>query len=366
MARGGGNTRQAYANRGKSKKNDIPNTLAASHTQTSTVDKQNRDLPVRSRNEPLIRNPSLTHPWARNAGTTKSGVVWLHLNAKRILDQQSKGVGAVTVPIGKPDVQFAFLAPLALTETNAHNWAEYDSLSSRLAQKIRTAAKVGAEWKAIKNAFKITPEDTAKNRLAKGVDQGALVSDWLKQIYNDHAKSYSIPKLKVDTPLYYESSDRRALNFEVMLIAERSPKEDVVDIVQTLMKYAAPDLKGGIDIQFPYMFEVYTQPNKWLNYTTLALTAVQPTWNHPFYDGYPSSCNLQLTFKDLSPLYRGAIETGSVINVIQAGASNRKRADGTEPTTLQVKKDNKTSAGDKSGSTGFGPNEPFGDAGGYA
>ena len=316
--------------------------------QAPTVEKNNTDLSSTSKKQPLVRNPSLTHPWGKNPEGRESGLVWIHINGRRIISQQSKGVGTVTVPVGKPDVQFAFLAPLVITETNAHNWGEYDSLASRLAQKVRTAAKVGAEWTALVITFKTaTIEDTAKNRIASGKNQGQLISNWMHDLYS-RVSSYSIPKLKVDTPLYYESSDRRSLNFEVMLVAEKNPKADIIDPVHDLMKFAAPNLKGGgISIDFPYMFSVETSPASWIKYTTLALTAVQPSWNHPYIGGYPSSCNLQLTFKDMSPLYRGAIEEGSVINVIPAGESDRKRAAGEAepptPTTLTVAKSKKVS-----------------------
>jgi len=279
------------------------------------------DKDIASRNSVIKRNPSRTHPWARNPGS--SGFVWIHLNGKKILDQTSKGTGTVSIPIGKPDVQFAFLAPLAITETVAHNWNEYDSLASRLAQKARTAAKIGAEWNALMKTFSTgTPSDNAKTVLAVqhkgkkiGSGQGQFISNWMQSAY-ESVNPHSISKTKVDTPLYYESSDRRNLNFEVMLVAERDPKADIIDIVKDLMKYSSPNLRNkGITIDFPYMFELYTYPKKWIKYTTLALTAVQPTYNAPFISGYPSSCNLQLTFKDMSPLYRGAIETGSVVNV---------------------------------------------------
>jgi len=274
---------------------------------------------IASRNSVIKRNPSVTHPWAANPES--SGFVWIHLKGYRILDQLSKGVGNISIPT-KPDVQFAFLAPLAITETVAHNWNEYDSLASRLAQKARTAAKLGAEWNGLMKTFSTgTPEDNAKNVIAVenkgskiGSGQGQFISNWMQKTYNS-VSPHSIPKLKVDTPLYYESSDRRNLNFEVTLVAERNPKSDIIDIVHDLMRYSCPNLKGGISIDFPYMFELYTHPKQWLKYSTLALTAVQPTYNAPYINNYPSSCQLQLTFKDMSPLYRGAIEDGTVINV---------------------------------------------------
>jgi hypothetical protein len=292
----------------------------------------NRNSDIANRDSSIKRNPSVRHPWALNPAD--SGFVWIHINARRILDQYSKGVGTVRVQEGKPEVQFAFLSPLALTEGTIHNWAEYDSIASRIAQKARTAAKLGAEWNGLMKTFRsTTPEDSAKNVLAnKQTTNGALISTWVRSAYEQIAP-HSIPKLKVDTPLYYESSDRRNLTFEVILIAEDHPKSDLIDPVKDLMKWAAPNLRGrgGITIDFPYMFEVYTQPKKFIKYTTLALTAVQPTWNAPYIGGYPSSCNLQLTFKDLSPLYRSAIEYGSVINVIKTQRTKEKQARGESP-----------------------------------
>lgn len=270
----------------------------------------------------IKRNPSSTHPWARNPES--QGFVWIHINAFEILDQQSKGVGRITVNEGAPLVQFAFLAPLNLTETNAHNWNEYDSMTSRLAQKVRTAAKIGAEWNGLVRSFEGNTEQQTES--AKGyIDNikknagtpGTSIAGLVRKAYNK-LSPHSIPKIKVDTPLYYENSDRRTFTFEVMLVAERDPQSDIIDTVKDLMKFAAPALEGtgGINIKFPYMFEVYTRPNEFIKFSTLALTAVQPTYNSPYISGYPSSCNLQLTFKDLSPLYRSAIEEGTVINVI--------------------------------------------------
>lgn len=287
---------------------------------------------IKSQGTVLKRNPSLTNPWARKAGTKSNKFVWLHLKASKILNQQSKGVGEIKV--STPIVEFAFLAPLNITEGTMHNWGEYESMASRLAQKVRSAAKIGAEYRALVGAFENAPgsgkntgsvnlEASAKNMLQnKSKNAGTIMTDWIGKIHK-HTKSYSIPKFKVDTPLYYESSDRRNLTFEVMLIAERNPKKDLIDTVQDIMKFSCPTLKGrgGIRIEFPYVFDVRTQPQEWLKYPTLALTACQPTWNSPYIDGYPSSCNLQLTFKDMSPLYSGTIESGSIVRVIAPGST---------------------------------------------
>lgn len=280
-----------------------------------------KNLDIASHSSAIKRNPSTKHPWARNVETENNHFVWIHINARRILDQQSKGAGRVRVKPGAPEVQYAFLAPLAITEQAVHNWAEYDSIASRLAQKIRTAAKIGAEWEGLVGAFEGQTEKNNKTRdLLKNnaPNKAQSIAKILETGYNKLA-SHSIQKKKVDTPLYYENSNRRSFTFEVILVAETNPRFDVVEPVKDLMKWSSPALRGGITIDFPYMFEVYTRPKEFIRFSTLALTAVQPTYNAPYIGGYPSSCNLQLTFLDMSPLYRNAIETGSVINVIGRG-----------------------------------------------
>jgi hypothetical protein len=294
----------------------------------------NPDKDIASHNQAIKRNPSSKHPWATNP--EKSGFVWIHINARKILDQYSKGVGRVSVKTGSPEVQYAFLAPLAITEQAVHNWAEYDSIASRLAQKIRTSAKIGAEFRGLVGSFedKANVNDKAKALLKSKAPNKAFAVQRLLQGFYNKLSPHSIPKTKVDTPLYYENSNRRSFTFEVILVAEKDPRFDVVEPVKDLMKWSSPALKGGgVNIDFPYMFEVYTRPKEFIRFSTLALTAVQPTYNAPYIGGYPSSCNLQLTFLDLSPLYRSAIESGSVINIIPVGSTAERAALQNFPTT---------------------------------
>lgn len=297
----------------------------------------NPDRDIASHNQAIKRNPSKRHPWARDP--EKSGFVWIHINARKILDQYSKGVGKVSVRTGAPEVQYAFLAPLALTEQTVHNWAEYDSLASRLAQKVRTAAKIGAEFRGLVNSFegKANKNDKTKELLKNNAPNKAFdIQRVVQGIYNK-LSPHNIPKVKVDTPLYYENSNRRSFTFEVMLVAEDNPRYDVVEPIKDLMKYSSPALKGqgGIDIEFPYMFEVYTRPKEFIRFSTLALTAVQPTYNAPYIAGYPSYAQVQLTFLDISPLYRSAIESGTVINVKRIGTTQEREALDIDPTTGQ-------------------------------
>lgn len=314
------------------------------------------DNDIASHNQSIKRNPSLRHPWAKNPES--SGFVWLHINARAILDQYSKGAGKIAVRTGSPEVQYAFLAPLNMVETVQHNWSEYDSIASRLAQKVRTAAKIGAEFQGLVNSFESAANQKAKAKdllKNKSPDAAQALANFARSTYNK-ISPHSIPKIKVDTPLYYENSPRRTFTVEVTLVAENDPRMDVVEPIKDLMKWSSPALKGqgGVDIDFPYMFEVYTRPKEFIKYSTLALTSVQPTYNHPYIQGYPSSALVQLTFLDLSPLYRSAIETGSVINVIRRTEAEQRAAEGNAPTTLKVQGGSGNPANDKTGGRKLG------------
>jgi hypothetical protein len=276
------------------------------------------------------KNPSTLSPWAKEGGA--AGNVWFSMKPKRIIDQYTKGADA-PIEIDDPDVEFLFLAPLSIGENIVHTWEAYESVASRLAQKARSLIKLSNEVTAGATAFgqKLKQfeqqllSDENKNQSVssdtKG-KQGEFVANLVKNAYNSVPGS-QIPKIKIDTPMYYSNSDRRQLILEFQLFNETfkddpRPDKHLIEPIQEMMKYSSPDLDeaGGIGIQFPYMWEVKTEPVQFIKYTTCALIAVQPTWNSPYVKGYPISCNLQLTFQDLSPLYAGTIEYGSIVNVI--------------------------------------------------
>lgn len=272
---------------------------------------------IRTINESIVRNPSTTMPYVENP--EDSGFVWIHLNARKIIDQFSKGQGKIFVREGAPEAQYAFLAPLSLNENVVHTWSDYDSIASRIAQKVRSAAKVGAEYQALVGVFGKEADlaNKFKNAISlNAANAGNSISNFTREAYKA-VPGHHIPKIKVDTPLYYENSNRRQLTIELLLYAENDPSK-MIDIVKDLMKLSSPALlsRGGVDIEFPYMFEIFTRPEEFIKYTTVALTGVQPTWNAPYIQNFPASCNLQLTFMDMSPLYRDTIEHGSVIRVI--------------------------------------------------
>lgn len=270
------------------------------------------------------KRPLGLSPWAK-AQEGKNGSVWISMKPKKILDQYTKGAG--TYATEDIPVEFLFLAPLALSENIVHRWESYESVSSRLAQKARSIAKLANEGRALWNAGKRLFNQDAATAASKLSENGLSVEDWVRDAYNNVPGS-QIPKVKIDTPLYYANSERRQIIFEFQLFNESiqgyDPDQILLKPIQEMMKYSSPDLikEGGIDIEFPYMWEVKSLPQQFILYKTCVLTAVQPTWNSPYVNGYPISCNLQLTFQDLSPLYAGTIEYGSIINVKSDSVEN--------------------------------------------
>lgn len=316
--------------------------------------------------EVMIQRPSSLNPWAKHSQIKeKNGSVWVSMKPKKILDQFSKGVGDIASE-ELPET-FIFLAPLALNENIVHHWEAYESVASRIAQKVRSAVKLGAEGAALLQTGKELASSDKIKRIfeARSADVGVSIENFVKQAYGSVHGS-RIPKIKIDTPLYYTNSDRRQLVLDFQLFHEniKSRPEDVlVEPIQRMMKYSSPHLKNktGVSIDFPYMWEVKTIPYQFINYTTCALIGVQPTWNAPYVKGgVPMSVNLQLTFQDMSPLYRDTIQKGSVIRIIDGYSARARSAQGIQPTTVKelVAQEKSQLAGDSKGTVARIPSTP--------
>jgi uncharacterized protein YukE len=260
--------------------------------------------------------------------------MWIHLKAKKITDQTTAGRGG-SIAGGADGAEFVFLGPNEIPENIGHTWDEYDSIQSRVANKVRDAAKLGAELKSLGSGLsKFNVGDISKVFQSSMDNFGSAAETLVKAAYNAVA-AHSIPKIKIDTPLYYGGSERRQLVLDFNLITESdNPKNDVVDVVQDLMRYSAASSKGDVDIEFPYYFEVWSEPGRAINYTTAALMAVQAAWTGPWLGGYPTACKMSLTFKDISPLYRQTISKGSIINVINRSDTRSKQARGVTATNV--------------------------------
>ncbi len=200
---------------------------------------------------------------------------------------------------------FKFLAPNDIQENIGHTWEEYESVTSRLANKIAGASKLVAGVKQTANAIKkvYASEQAAVSDLMRGVAQSM--------------SGQVVHHRKIDAGMTYTNSERRNWTLDFVLVDEGNPKSDIIDVVDLLKIYSCADRREGSLINFtlPYIFEVYTEPEKFIHLRSAALIAVQPTYKGPYRGGYPSMCELQLNFLDLAPLYAKTFKSTEVITV---------------------------------------------------
>jgi len=236
--------------------------------------------------------------------------LWIVIKARKLKNINTKGRGGA-ISISEHGDTWKFLAPEELVEVHNHGWEPYDSFHSRLLEKIR-ALHVGVEQfekitkASIDEAKKLWTEKNTNNLLSK-LEAGVI-----------NASNTDLPQYKIDTPLIYQSSERRTwdLNFT---LASSNGGTDILDAVKRLQKAAAPNLIGDSEttIEFPYIFEVRTEPSDMIKFGFAIINTIQPTWKGPFRYGNPFQCELQIGFTDMSPLFRKTIEEGTIITVAE-------------------------------------------------
>uniref|UniRef100_A0A6M3K7L6 Uncharacterized protein n=1 Tax=viral metagenome TaxID=1070528 RepID=A0A6M3K7L6_9ZZZZ len=247
-----------------------------------------------------------------------NNLVWIVLQPYKITYQSAagrRGTAFEAIPIGH---QFKLLAPSNITYTLGHTWDEYESMATRMLGKLVDVAKLKSEIGAFDSSLGIL-EDLGSGvvSLATGnlKDTVSKAETSLKKLQGAMS-GVSVVNAKVDAPLVYKNSDRRGITFSFKLMAstsKTSAKSEVFDIAHLFEIYSCPDYTNN-DVTFspPYVFDVHSSPGNMVNIRRAALTSVQPTWEYPYDDnGYPMSCSLDLTFKDMSPLFRVTIEKGS-------------------------------------------------------
>lgn len=240
-----------------------------------------------------IRPRSLWH-------STFEDALWIVIKVFKIDSQAAiqRGSGIQKTPLGE---SFKFLAPMEILETLNHEWAEYDSLATRLAQKIATIQRDLSEGgQAIQGLSQEAA--SALSSLQKG--EGAAPLQQVMQKAANRVEGISVHQRKVDAALVYTNSGRRTYQFTFNLVDEGNPSYDIIEPVSKLSSYSCATAPAhGVEFENPYIFDVRTEPNQFLVIENAALESVQPTYRGPYRDGYPTVCELTLSFKDLDPLY---------------------------------------------------------------
>jgi len=247
----------------------------------------------------------------------KKDMLWLNLIAMDLDSQKAYARGGNPIKTGARLGEWKILAPKDIQESISHDWGEYESLATRVAQKAGNLKKATVEGKSIWNATK-TAIIEGKNQQSKG---NFLPEQLINQTASALA-SVEATKYKIDSAMVYQNSKKREYSLSFVLAQfpsnnksdSSSNYDSIFYPIRELQKLSCAQLGSGlISLSFPAIFKIYTTPSKIININHAALISVQPTWRAPFKDGYPTVCELQLTFIDIEPLYRKSFEFGGIV-----------------------------------------------------
>jgi hypothetical protein len=235
--------------------------------------------------------------------------LWIKIKAKKIANLKTGGRGG-TLTIAEHGPTWKFLAPDEIVEVHNHEWDNYESFHSKILEKIRS---FGVGWDTtVEAAGQLYQEG---QRIAKKVWDKPTTDGLLSDIKEGliRGSSTTVPETKIDTPLVYMSSGRRRYDFNFILADPEGAK--LVHSIKLLQKYAAPDTVDEYRIDFPWIFEITSEPSELLKVSFAAMVSIQPTYQQPYVNGNPVKAELQLSFEDMSPLFKKTIEEGTIINV---------------------------------------------------
>lgn len=242
--------------------------------------------------------------------TLFSDVLTLNIRAKKLTTLNGFTRGADAIAADDKRTTWRFLAPMEINEDITNNWEEYESIATKLAQK--------------------TADITRQVAVAKGIGKGVLQGT--TDIASGHANvKQAIGKAmgganqnlvgllnyRVDSPLVYKDTKRReySLMFQLGVSDHKTNEVNIFNAIRELEKLSCPELidETMINIDFPAVFNIRTDPVPIIKINYAALTGVQPVWKGPYRNGYPMFVDLSLTFTDIQPLYRRSFEQGGIV-----------------------------------------------------
>jgi len=248
--------------------------------------------------------------WKPHSEFTENASLWIRLDVYELTKQAAWGRGNIVTE--RTGDTFTFLAPKEFIESTVHDWADYESMMGRLAQKAAELEKGGKEIGQIVSSGSDVAKLLASNIFTAGADVGAKVAQ--NAALKGADTNMSVINQRYDAPLYYKGSDRRKFDLIFYLVEEGDACSDVVVPVRMLQALSSP-VKDGVlyGILPPHIFSINSEPDAdFLFVEYAALKAVQPTWRGPYIGGYPSSCELTLSFEDMTPLFHDSFGSSFV------------------------------------------------------
>lgn len=241
--------------------------------------------------------------------------VWIKFVPYRINAQSVGGQRGTSMQDTRiPDQEIKLLCPENFAWNYNHEWDTYESMSSRLLGKLGEFAKIKSEADALGGSL-----PNISKQIGKGVTD-AISGNWSEtasSVFRSGTQLYTgltgakVENVKVDLPLVFQGSGRREIVLEFKLLAIQNVKKEVYDIVRQFELFSAAESVGDLHLNPPYVFSILSEPGSLINIYRAAITSCQPSYKAPYdKNGYPFSCDLTLTLKDMSPLYRRTIETG--------------------------------------------------------
>lgn len=237
------------------------------------------------------RNPQKGQ-WKPHAEYSPDSSLWIRLDAWTLTAQAAWGRGNIVTEYAGDS--FTFLAPKEFIESTSHEWADYESIMGRLAHKAAELEKGATEvGQGLSSGTELLKELVTMDHKS------------IKTALEKSAGGMTVINQRYDAPLYYKGSERRKFDLIFYLVEEGNPANDVVAPVRALQSLSSPAKDGMLyGIVPPRIFSIATEPDSDFIYIEYAaLKSVQPTWRGPYIGGFPSSCELLLSFEDMTPLF---------------------------------------------------------------
>lgn len=280
-----------------------------------------------------------------NLKIDESDLVWICIRSYNIKSMsamyrdlgghKNRAENTLPIELGCATYSLHFLASNELTESTQHEWQAYESIGSRVAEKAGELKRMKKELEGSSGTTINGLEDAPK--IIGGITSQMAGSGTNALAWGRMLSAADVDFSRVDAPLVYKNSNRREFQFTFNLVATDSPEDcynDVVYPVKLLQYLSSPSLgednflaRNTISqIYPPNVFSVYTEPDNidFINLTYAALTNIQPTFRGPYLGGYPTSCELQLTFQDDMPLYDDTFFTTSVVTTVNSQQSTNR------------------------------------------
>lgn len=226
---------------------------------------------------------------------------FLEIKDYEITSQSGYPRGSGSIGKNRGEHTWKFVLPNEIAENISHNWEEYESMATRISQKVGEIHKAARTGKQLWGKLDNIPTGESIDR-----------KNWLRRaaVSSTNINLAQTLNYRIDSTLMYKSSERREYTFTLEL-AETIDVDyiTITNSVKNLELLSTPENTGDIiTINFPSIFSVKSSagseyiPTIFIEHA--ALTAVQPTWKAPYRNGYPTQVDLQLTFKDIDPLFR--------------------------------------------------------------